>query len=80
MSLKLWLATDAPKQFSSRPFLADGLHLFSGQQPPSFDEGHSQSNDECEYLGEVSAASVRGTLPEPGTFVEAVLVLKGGAS
>jgi hypothetical protein len=77
---KLWLATDAPGRFSMRPFLANGLHLFSGEQPPSFDEGASQSNEECEYLGEVSADSVRGTLPEPGAFVETVLVLKGGVS
>ena len=73
MVTKLWLATDAEGVCG-----LNGLHLFAGSEPPSFDQGGSQTNDDCEYLGEVSAASVRGVCPEPGTSVEAVLLLKGG--
>lgn len=70
---KLWLATDVEDDCE-----IGGLHLFAGNAPPSFDQGQSQTNENCEYLGEVSAASVRGVHPEPGTSVEAVLLLKGG--
>lgn len=74
MVTKLWLAKD-----EKIPVWGFGeLHLFIGREPPSFDQGNSQTNESCEYLGEVSAASIRGTLPKPGTSVEAVLLLKGG--
>lgn len=74
MVTKLWLAKDEKLQ----KFCSSDLHLFEGTEPPTFDEGYSQTNDNCQYIGEVSAASIRGTLPEPGTSVEAVLLLKGG--
>jgi hypothetical protein len=70
---KLWLAKDEKLQ----KFCSSDLHLFQGTEPPTFDEGYSQTNDNCEYIGEVSAASVRGVHPKPGTSVEAVLLLKG---
>lgn len=69
---KLWLASDAPGVCG-----LNGLHLFTGNEPPSFEQGGSRTNDNCEYLGEVSAASVRGVHPKPGTSVETVLLLKG---
>lgn len=72
---KLWLATDAPGRFSMH-----GHFLFSGENPPSFEQGASQANDGCTFLGEVPVASVRGTLPEPGAFAEVLVVMIGGAS
>jgi hypothetical protein len=70
---KLWLASDAEGILG-----ITGLHLFVGDRQPTFNQGGSQGGDDCEYLGEVLAASVRGVHPKPGTSVEAVLLLKGG--
>lgn len=68
---KLWLANDRVNE-------ATELHLFEGTEPPDYDEYGSVSNDNCEYLGEVSSASVRGAIPKPGTYAEVVLLAKAG--
>ena len=71
---KLWLANDRVNKETG----ATELHLFEGIEPPDFDDHGSVSNDDCDYLGDVPSASVRGQLPKPGTYAEVVLLVKAG--